>query len=96
MRQNVVSRILLGFGFIVIGVSLLMGFFLAIASGQNGFALAAVMTLIKWWAYGAMIGLAFIGLSEIVKLLQSIHDQLERKERPVEQTAAYSELENES
>ncbi len=80
MRQNIVSRILQIFGFVVIGVSLLMGFFLAVASGHNGFALAAVMVLIKWWAYGAIIGLAFIGLAEIVKLLQSIHDRLERSD----------------
>jgi len=83
LRQNIVSRILLVFGIVVIGVSLLMGFFLAVASGHNGFALAAVMVLIKWWAYGAIIGLAFIGLSEIVKLLQSIHDRIEQPDHSV-------------
>ena len=94
MRQNIVSRILLGFGFVVIGISLLVGFFLAITSGHNGFALAAVMVLFKWWAYGAMIGLAFIGLAEIVKLLQAIHDKLERSDRSVVQAVEHDEWDN--
>ena len=92
MRKNIVSRILQGFGFAVIGVCLLMGFFLAVASGHNGFALAAVMVLIKWWAYGAIIGLAFIGLSEIVKLLQSIHERLERPDRSDVELVENSEM----
>jgi len=67
--RNTVSVCLLGIGILILVISFIFG----IVSGQDGYGNFAIA--IYWWLSGIVVGFFFIGLAEIINLLQKLLDK---------------------
>lgn len=69
--RNVISTFLLGIGIVIIVV----GFILGISFGIDQYGEFSLAPALYWWLSGIVSGFIFIGMSEIVNLLQKIVDK---------------------
>lgn len=83
MRDNVVSKLLFVVGIALMAVGLLTGVIIAAFGFRYGLNLANGMmwsVLFTYFFAGLVLGLLFIGLSEIVNLLHNLNDKLTLQE----------------
>lgn len=83
MRDNVVSKLLFVVGIALMAVGLLTGVIIAAFGFRYGLNLANGMmwsVLFTYFFAGLVLGLLFIGLSEIVNLLHNLNDKLNLEE----------------
>jgi hypothetical protein len=69
--RNPISTWLMGIGILLIAI----GFVLGLVSAGFAYGEFSFLVLLYWWFGGVVSGFLFIGMSEIVHLLQKIHDQ---------------------
>jgi len=69
--RNVISTCLLGIGIVII----IVGFILGISFGIAQYGEFSFVPALYWWLSGIVSGFLFIGMSEIVNLLQKIVDK---------------------
>lgn len=69
--RNTISTCLLAIGVLL----LVIGFTLGIALAADGYGHFRIVTAIYWWLSGLVSGFIFIGMAEIVNLLQKLLDK---------------------
>ncbi|MBB6632922.1 hypothetical protein [Cohnella thailandensis] len=69
--RNPISTWLMGIGILLIAI----GFVLGLVSAGFAYGEFSFLIVLYWWLGGVVSGFIFIGMSEIVHLLQKIHDQ---------------------
>ncbi|WP_165279920.1 hypothetical protein [Paenibacillus protaetiae] len=86
-KRNLVSNCLLAIGCGIIAVGFIAGIALSWEMGRFHFVIA-----LYWWLSAIVSGFVFIGLSEIIHLLQNIYDRLNCSALP--QPGHHSSFEN--
>ncbi|MEN1970405.1 hypothetical protein WMZ97_20315 [Lentibacillus sp. N15] len=79
MRENIVAKILFVIGITIIVASVLMGIIVGLAGygGQLGYTASTTGSILFFYFFtGIVVGMLFIGLSEIIHLLHGIYRKL--------------------
>lgn len=92
MRENIVAKVLFTIGVAIMVIGFITGLFVGNANGAMGFeGYESGMVWSLFFSYlfaGIVSGMLFIGLSEIIKLLHSINQQIGYKSLKPENTYA--------
>src|SRR5690625_4407176 len=96
LKQNIVSQILFYIGICIIGISFIFG--IVLSNAGAGFDDVYYEQTFDWGAFFSMVltgfisGMAFIGISEIIKLLHSINFKMNIDESRNVESKSFSPL----